>query len=118
MGSDLLGCSVSPASIIGTSCCLRNYAQAVTATIDCAYAAALDLLGDNRSALDALAAALFAAGYLDHAEIEAVVAQTPLRTKMTTDAPAVQDTQKPDIELGEIDAAVPENSGHVTTVEA
>ena len=33
---------------------------------------ALDLLGQNRRALDALAAALFAAGYLDRAEVAAV----------------------------------------------
>jgi ATP-dependent Zn protease len=97
---------------------LEKLRSAVTGTIDRAYAAALDLLGENRSALDALAAALFAAGYLDHAEIDAALAQTPLRAKMTTDARTVQDSQKPGIELGEIDAAVPEYSGHVTTVEA
>jgi cell division protease FtsH len=43
-----------------------------------AYAMALDVLGRNRRALDALAAALFAAGYLDRAEIDAALAQTPL----------------------------------------
>jgi cell division protease FtsH len=61
---------------------------AVGATIDRAHATALDLLAQNRSALDALAAALFAAGYLDRAEIEAVLLQTPLRSQANTPAPA------------------------------
>jgi cell division protease FtsH len=51
---------------------------AVGSTIDRAYAMALDVLGRNRRALDALAAALFAAGYLDRTEIGAVLARTPL----------------------------------------
>ena len=63
-------------------------------TIDRAYTAALDLLGQNRRALDALAAALFAAGYLDRAEIAAVLKKTPLHTKEPTDAPAVRDSQQ------------------------
>ena len=62
-------------------------------TIDRAYTAALELLGQNRRALDALAAALFAAGYLDRAEIAAVLKKTPLHTE-PTEAPAVRDSQQ------------------------
>ena len=51
---------------------------AAASNLDRAYATALDVLSQNRRSLDALAAALFAAGYLDRAEIEAVLAQTPL----------------------------------------
>ena len=42
---------------------------AVASTIDRAYTTALEILDKNRSALDALAAALFSAGYLDRAKI-------------------------------------------------
>ena len=42
--------------------------QMVGATIDRAYAMALDVLAKNQGALDALAAVLFSAGYLDRAE--------------------------------------------------
>jgi cell division protease FtsH len=61
---------------------------AVGSTIDRAYATALDVLTQNRRALDALADALFSAGYLDRAEIEGVLAQTPLRSQATTDVSA------------------------------
>lgn len=63
---------------------------AVSATIDRAYATALDLLANNKCALDALAAALFAAGYLDRAEIEAVLVQTPLHAAANTAAPVTR----------------------------
>ena len=63
-------------------------------TIDRAYAAALDLLGQNRHTLDALAAALFTAGYLDRTEIAAVLKKTPLHTNEPTDAPVVRDPQQ------------------------
>jgi cell division protease FtsH len=66
---------------------------AVGTTIDRAYATALDILGRNRSALDALASALFSAGYLDQAEIRAVLAQTPLRPQDVTDATAAASDQ-------------------------
>lgn len=69
---------------------------AVGSTIDRAYAMALDLLTQNRHALDALAEALFSAGYLDRAEIEAVLAQTPLRSRATDDAPAQEHPQHND----------------------
>jgi cell division protease FtsH len=52
----------------------------VGSTIDRAYATALDILAQNRRALDALTAALLSAGYLDRAEIEAVLAQAPLQS--------------------------------------
>ena len=51
---------------------------AVRQTIDTAQAAATDLLTCSRPALDALAQALFAQGYLDRGEIAAVLADTPL----------------------------------------
>ena len=51
---------------------------AVSSTMDRAYTTALDILDKNRSALDALAITLFSAGYLDRAEIEAVLKQTPV----------------------------------------
>ena len=66
----------------------------VGSTIDRAYTAALDLLGQNRRALDALAVALFAAGYLDRAEIAAVLKKTPLHTNEPKDAPAVRNSQQ------------------------
>jgi hypothetical protein len=92
---------------------LDSLRSAVGRTIDRAYAAALDLLGQNRRALDALAGALFDAGYLDRGEIAAVLAQTPLSTKMTTDAPAVQAAQQSEKlpRLGESDIAMAEPPG-------
>jgi cell division protease FtsH len=62
---------------------------AATSNLDRAYATALDVLVKNQSTLDALAAALFSAGYLDRAEIEAVLVQKPLRSQANTPAPAV-----------------------------
>ena len=62
---------------------LEDLRHTVSKTIDRAYTAALDLLGQNRRALDSLAAALFAAGYLDRAEIAAVLKKTPLHTEPT-----------------------------------
>jgi cell division protease FtsH len=93
--------------------------SAVSGTIDRAYAVALDLLGQNRRTLDALAAALFVAGYLDRAEIEAVLAKTPLLTTASTDGPAVQDSQQPDSEPGETDAAITQTlpSDRAPTIE-
>jgi ATP-dependent Zn protease len=51
---------------------------AVQASLYKAYAGAKDLLNANRASLDALANALFERGYLDAAEIEAVLQATPL----------------------------------------
>jgi cell division protease FtsH len=71
---------------------------AVEATIDRAYATALEVLAQNRSALDALAEALFSAGYLDRTEIEAVLAQTPLRSRATDDGSTQRYPQHNDTE--------------------
>lgn len=67
--------------------------SAVGSTLDRAYATALDVLVKNRSALDALASALFSAGYLERAEIDAVVASTPLRPWPNSPAPAPRHSQ-------------------------
>jgi hypothetical protein len=79
---------------------------AASATIDRAYATALDVLAQNQSALDALAAALFAAGYLDRAEIEAVLVQTPLRSAASTAAPAGLHSEQSGVAHGGPDDAV------------
>ena len=73
---------------------LGDLRSAVNRTIDRAYAAALEMLRQNREALDALADALFAAGYLDRGEIAAVLEKTPLHTNEPTNAPAVRDSQQ------------------------
>jgi DNA polymerase III delta prime subunit len=69
---------------------------AVGSTIDRAYAMALDVLGRNRGALDSLAAALFSAGYLDRAEIDAVLTKTPLRSRAIDDVSAQEHSQHND----------------------
>ncbi|MCW5691648.1 MAG: AAA family ATPase [Pseudolabrys sp.] len=56
----------------------RDLHDAVQATLDDAYAKARDLMVANRPTLEALATALFETGYLDRAEIDAVVAAHPL----------------------------------------
>jgi cell division protease FtsH len=87
---------------------------AVGATIDRAYALALDLLSKNQRTLDALAAALFAAGYLDRAEIEAVLVQTPLRSPASTPPPAASYSEqsgaahgKPAVAVADTTALIP-----------
>jgi cell division protease FtsH len=70
---------------------LRN---AVRLTIDRAYATALEVLSNNRAALDALAAALFSAGYLDRAEIEAVLAKSPIRSHAPSNSTALRHLQQ------------------------
>ena len=75
---------------------------AVGSTIDRAYARALDVLGRNQRALDALAAALFTAGYLDRAEIEAVLTKTPLRSRAIDDVSAQEHSQHNDTAHDEI----------------
>jgi len=92
---------------------LDTLRSAVRGTIARAYAAALELLGQNQHALEALATALFGAGYLDRGEIAAVLAQTPLSTKLTTDAPAVQAAQQSEKlpRLGEADITMAEPPG-------
>jgi cell division protease FtsH len=83
--------------------------SAVEGTIDRAYATALGVLARNRLALDALADALFTAGYLDRAEIEAVLAQTPLRSRALGDVSLQAHPQHPDPTPGEtaVDVAGP-----------
>lgn len=74
--------------------------KAVRTSLDRAYAAARELLTAHRPSLDALADALFAKGYLDRAEIKAVLAAVPLKPSVTDEpAPAMsasdQDTAAP-----------------------
>ena len=57
---------------------LDSLRSAVAGTIDRAYAAAQELLTSNRHALEALAVALFDAGYLDRSDINAVLVHWPL----------------------------------------
>ena len=52
--------------------------SATNDTLKRSYARSLALLRQNGRSLDALAEALFAAGYLDHVEIAAVIAANPL----------------------------------------
>ncbi|MDP2411469.1 MAG: AAA family ATPase [Pseudolabrys sp.] len=66
---------------------LDTLRSAVGATIDRAYAAALELLRQNQHALEALATALFGARYLDRADIKATLAHSPLATQIVTLAP-------------------------------
>jgi cell division protease FtsH len=72
----------------------EHLATAVRQSLDRAYAVALAVLAENRRTLDVLADALFNSGYLERSEIEAVLAQAPLHTKNTTDAPALQASQQ------------------------
>jgi cell division protease FtsH len=55
--------------------------SATNDTLKRAYAKSLALLQQNSRSLDALAEALFAAGYLDQAEIAAVIAANPVCTE-------------------------------------
>jgi cell division protease FtsH len=59
---------------------LDSLRSAVSGTIDRAYAAALELLRQNQHALEVLATALFGAGYLDRADIQAILVHSPLAT--------------------------------------
>jgi cell division protease FtsH len=79
---------------------------AVGCTIDRAYAVALDVLGRNRRSLDALAAALFAAGYLDRTEIGAVLAQTPLYPHAITELPEARPPKQPEATRGQTETDV------------
>jgi ATP-dependent Zn protease len=67
---------------------LDTLRSAVADTINRAYAAALDLLRQNRHALEALATALFSAGYLDRADIQAILVHSPLGPRTLETAPA------------------------------
>ncbi|MBS0248344.1 MAG: AAA family ATPase [Proteobacteria bacterium] len=61
--------------------------EAVQGTLDEAYSRSRDVLAANRSTLEALAEALFEAGYLDRAEIKAVVAAYPLASRAVAKRP-------------------------------
>ena len=74
---------------------LRNTVQR---SLEAAEANALELLAANRSSLDALAQALFTSGYLDRAEIDAVLTAAPLRQQQ---APAATVATPLDAESGE-----------------
>jgi cell division protease FtsH len=68
---------------------LDTLRSAVGGTIDRAYAAALELLRQNQHALEALATGLFGAGYLDRADIQAILVHSPLVTQTTAVAPTI-----------------------------
>jgi len=68
---------------------IHNLREAVARSLERAHSAALDLLKQNRAALDALAGALFAKGYLDRAEIAAIFEQTPICANTVTRSPGV-----------------------------
>jgi ATP-dependent Zn protease len=89
---------------------LDSLHSAVRQTIDRAYATALELLGQNRAALEALAHTLFAAGYLDRIEIAAVLAKAPLQTQTALVMPANPAAPEPEQlpMCGDADIAVAE----------
>lgn len=75
---------------------LDTLRSAVSGTIDRAYAAALELLRKNQHALEALAMALFGAGYLDRADIQAILVHSPLMAPTMSVAPAEQPSETVD----------------------
>ncbi|MBI1201937.1 MAG: AAA family ATPase [Rhodopseudomonas sp.] len=72
---------------------LDTLRSAVGGTIDRAYAAALDLLRQNRHALEALATALFAGGYLDRMDIQAILVHSPLAAQTLVASPTILPTE-------------------------
>jgi hypothetical protein len=68
---------------------IHDLRAVVARSLERAHAAALDLLKQNRAALDALAEALFAKGYLDRAEIAAIFEHTTICANMVTRSPGV-----------------------------
>lgn len=66
---------------------LDSLRSVVGATIDRAYAAALELLSRNQLSLEALATALFAAGYLDRSDIQAILVHSPFGIQTMAAAP-------------------------------
>ena len=85
---------------------------AVGKTLDRAYATALDVLTCNRQPLEALAEALFTAGYLEQTEIEAVLRSMPLRRPSYDGPPALH----PQVHQGDFAAAT--NGGDIPSVQA
>lgn len=91
---------------------LDTLRSAVGGTIDRAYATALELLGRNQHALEALAAALFAAGYLDRTDIQAILVHSPLVSQTMAVAPAAPASETLDAPSNDtaIAGATPSNS--------
>jgi len=61
--------------------------SATNETLKRAYAKTLALLERNRRSLDALAQALFASGYLDRGEIDAIIGRHPLESALVSSVP-------------------------------
>jgi len=74
--------------------------SATNETLKRAYAKSLAVLERNRPSLDALAQALFASGYLDQGEIDAIVAKYPLKPALAVTATVIPRTAAPPIEDG------------------
>ena len=91
---------------------LDTLRSAVGGTIDRAYAAALELLGRNQHALEALATALFGAGYLDRSDIQAILVHSPLATHTIAVVPTapVSETLDAPSDDTAIGGATPSNS--------
>lgn len=81
---------------------LDTLRSAVSGTIDRAYAAALELLRQNQHALEALATALFGAGYLDRADIQAVLVHSPLGTKPAAMPPTAPSSEPVDAPIDDV----------------
>jgi cell division protease FtsH len=81
---------------------LDTLRSAVSGTIDRAYAAALELLRQNQHALEALATALFGAGYLDRADIQAVLVHSPLGTKPAAMPPTAPSSEPVDAPIDDM----------------
>lgn len=81
---------------------LDTLRSAVGGTIDRAYDAALELLRENQHAFEALATALFGAGYLDRADIQAVLVHSPLGTKPAAMPPTVSSSEPADAPIDDV----------------
>jgi len=91
---------------------LDTLRSAVGGTIDRAYAAALELLRQNQHALEALATALFGAGYLDRTDIQAILVHSPLGAQtiaVVPTAPVSETLDAPSDDMA-IAGATPSNS--------
>ena len=74
--------------------------SATNETLKRAYAKSLALLERNRRSLDALAQALFASGYLDRVEIDAIVAKCPPESAFAAPAAVISRNVAPPIKDG------------------
>ena len=81
---------------------LDSLRSAVSGTMDRAYAEALELLSLNRQALEALAAALFCGGYLDRADIQAVLIHSPLGAKPAAMPPTASSPEPVDAPIDDV----------------